>query len=187
MKQLMKDYINGGRNIQMEDWKQRLSRPQTLDSLYFASYSKQRQIPSRALLGLRLKLLLIGALMQISLYLMRKQVRLVERLRTQVSQLKEKDLVEKKWLPSIRSRKHITVENKLEDPVQWTTTDWVAAVPDTPKPPADCCSQGMTLRTGISKTTKKPFYGYVCLGNIKEHAIWAQQTTTGAWYFKDKE
>jgi hypothetical protein len=25
------------------------------------------------------------------------------------------------------------------------------------------------------------------LGNIKEHAIWAQQTTTGAWYFKDKE
>jgi len=80
-----------------------------------------------------------------------------------------------------------TVENKLEDPVQWTTTDWVAAVPDTPKPPVDCCSQGMTLRQGISKTTKKPFYGYVCLGNIKEHAKWASQTSTGAWYFKDKE
>jgi hypothetical protein len=73
MKQLMKDYINGGRNIQMEDWKQRLSRPQTLDSLYFASYTKQRQIPSRALLGLRWKLFQIGALMQISLFLMRKQ------------------------------------------------------------------------------------------------------------------
>jgi hypothetical protein len=80
-----------------------------------------------------------------------------------------------------------TVENKLEDPVQWTTTDWVAAVPDTPKPPVDCCSQGMTLRQGISKTTKKPFYGYVCIGNIKEHAKWASQTSTGAWYFKDKE
>jgi hypothetical protein len=89
-----------------------------------------------------------------------------------------------------------TVENKLEDPVQWTTTDWVAAVPEQPKPPADCCSQGMTLRTGISKTTKKPFYGYVCLGNIKEHAKWAaklaqalgtQTNSTGAWYFKDKE
>ena len=80
-----------------------------------------------------------------------------------------------------------TVENKLEDPVQWTTTDWVAAVPEQPKPPVDCCSQGMTLRTGVSKTTKKPFYGYVCLGNIKEHAKWASQTSTGAWYFKDKE
>jgi hypothetical protein len=80
-----------------------------------------------------------------------------------------------------------TVENKLEDPVQWTTTDWVAAVPDTPKPPVDCCSHGMALKQGVSKTTKKPFYGYVCLGNIKEHAKWASQTSTGAWYFKDKE
>ena len=71
--------------------------------------------------------------------------------------------------------------------MQWTTTDWVAAVPETPKPPVDCCEQGMTLRQGISKTTKKPFYGYVCLGNIKEHAKWASQTSTGAWYFKDKE
>jgi hypothetical protein len=140
----------------MEDWKQRLSRPQTLDSLYFASYTKQRQIPSRALLGLRWKLFQIGVLMQISLFLMRKQAVLVERLRMRVSQLKEKDLVEKRWLPSIRSR-NLSVENKLEDPVQWTTTDWVAAVPEQPKPPADCCSQGMTLRTGISKTTKKPF------------------------------
>ncbi len=41
--------------------------------------------------------------------------------------------------------------------------------------------------TDTTKTTKKPFYGYVCLGNIKEHARWASQTSTGAWYFKDKE
>ena len=80
-----------------------------------------------------------------------------------------------------------TVENKLEDPVQWNTTDWVAAVPEAPKRPIDCCDSGMALKQGFSKTTKKPFYGYVCLGNIKEHAIWAQQTTTGAWYFKDKD
>ncbi len=80
-----------------------------------------------------------------------------------------------------------TVENKLKDPQQWSTTDWVAAVPEQPKPPTDCCEKGMTLRTGFSKTTKKPFYGYVCLGNIKEHAKWASQTSTGAWYFKDKE
>jgi len=80
-----------------------------------------------------------------------------------------------------------SVENKLEDPQQWTTSDWVAAVPEQPKPPIDCCEKGMTLRTGFSKTTKKPFYGYVCLGNIKEHAKWASQTSTGAWYFKDEE
>jgi hypothetical protein len=86
-----------------------------------------------------------------------------------------------------RKAETFTVENKLEDPVQWTTTDWVAAVPEAPKRPIDCCDSGMALKQGFSKTTKKPFYGYVCLGNIKEHAIWAQQTTTGAWYFKDKE
>jgi hypothetical protein len=46
----------------------------------------------------------------------------------------------------------------------------------------------MALKKGLSKTTKKPFYGYICLDNIKEHAIWAKQTATGAWYFpKDKE
>jgi hypothetical protein len=41
------------------------------------------------------------------------------------------DRVEKRWLESIRKAETFTVENKLEDPVQWTTTDWVAAVPDT--------------------------------------------------------
>ncbi len=91
-------------------------------------------------------------------------------------------------MASVNSKSEtFTVENKLEDPQQWNTTDWVAAVPEQPKPPADCCDKGMTLRTGFSKTTKKPFYGYVCLGNIKEHAKWASQTRTGAWYFKDKE
>jgi len=80
-----------------------------------------------------------------------------------------------------------TVENKLEDPVQWTTTDWVAAVPETPKAPPECCVAGMSLKQGINKTTKKPYYGYVCLDNIKEHAVWAKQTSTGAWYFKDKD
>jgi hypothetical protein len=183
----MKDYINGGRNIQMEDWKQRLSRPQTLDSLYFASYSKQRQIPSRALLGLRLKLFLIGALMQISLYLMRKQAAIGRALANAGFSAKGKRPSREEMAAVNSKAETYSVENKLEDPVQWTTTDWVAAVPEQPKPPADCCSQGMTLRTGISKTTKKPFYGYVCLGNIKEHAKWASQTSTGAWYFKDKE
>jgi len=82
-----------------------------------------------------------------------------------------------------------TVENKLEDPVQWGDSDWTTAVPEAPNPPPECgCAKGMALKKGLSKTTKKPFYGYVCLDNIKEHALWAKQTSTGAWYFpKDKE
>ena len=90
-----------------------------------------------------------------------------------------------------RKAETFTVENKLEDPVQWTTTDWVAAVPEAPKPPASLCGKSMILREGFSKTTKKPFYGYVCGCNKPKDqqcpAIWASQTSTGAWYFKDKE
>jgi hypothetical protein len=82
-----------------------------------------------------------------------------------------------------------SVETKLPDPVQWGETDWTTAVPEAPNPPPECgCAKGMALKKGLSKTTKKPFYGYICLDNIKEHAIWAKQTATGAWYFpKDKE
>ena len=82
-----------------------------------------------------------------------------------------------------------SVENKLEDPVQWGDSDWTTAVPEAPNPPPECgCAKGMALKKGLSKTTKKPFNGYICLDNIKEHAIWAKQTSTGAWYFpKDKE
>jgi len=82
-----------------------------------------------------------------------------------------------------------SVETKLDDPVQWGESDWTTAVPEAPNPPPECgCAKGMALKKGLSKTTKKPFYGYICLDNIKEHAIWAKQTSTGAWYFpKDKE
>jgi hypothetical protein len=81
-----------------------------------------------------------------------------------------------------------SVENKLEDPVQWGEADWTTAVPEAPNPPPDCCAKGMALKKGLSKTTKKPYYGYTCLDNIKEHNVWAKQTSTGAWYFpKDKE
>jgi hypothetical protein len=82
-----------------------------------------------------------------------------------------------------------SVETKLPDPVQWGETDWTTAVPEAPNPPPECgCAKGMALKKGLSKTTKKPYYGYTCLDNIKEHNIWAKQTSTGAWYFpKDKE
>ena len=77
-----------------------------------------------------------------------------------------------------------TVDNKLEDPATWPTSDWADAI-KAPNKPADCCAAGMTLRKGISKTTKKPYMGWVCLGQNKEHAIWAKISNTGAWYFPD--
>jgi hypothetical protein len=77
-----------------------------------------------------------------------------------------------------------SVDNKLDDPATWPTSDWADAIV-APKKPADCCDAGMTLRKGISKTTKKPYMGWVCLGQNKEHAIWAKISSTGAWYFPD--
>jgi hypothetical protein len=66
--------------------------------------------------------------------------------------------------------------------------DWVKAANVTPpKAPPACCAKGMSLKTGLTKTTQKPYYGYVCLDNIKEHAVWAKQDATGAWFFPKRE
>jgi hypothetical protein len=77
------------------------------------------------------------------------------------------------------------VENKLEDPVQWGSAEFKAPV--APKPPAICCDKGHILRTGITKATNKPYYGYVCAGQIKEHAAWAKQDATGSWFFPSEK
>jgi hypothetical protein len=73
------------------------------------------------------------------------------------------------------------VENKLEDPTHWNTPEFKAPVK--PNPPAVCCDRGHVLRTGITKATNKPYYGYVCLGQVKEHAVWAKQDAQGNWFF----
>jgi len=74
------------------------------------------------------------------------------------------------------------------EPLQLSNEDWVkAANVAAPKAPPECCAKGNTLRTGLSKTTQKPYYGYVCVDNIKEHAIWAKQDATGAWFFPKRE
>lgn len=73
------------------------------------------------------------------------------------------------------------------EPLPLSNDEWIAAVQRTPpKAPPTCCAKGMTLRTGLTKTTKKEYYGYVCLDNIKEHAVWAKQDATGSWYFPEK-
>jgi hypothetical protein len=78
-----------------------------------------------------------------------------------------------------------SVENKLQDPVQWGTSEFKAPV--APKPPAICCDKGHVLRTGITKATNKPYYGFVCLGQIKEHAVWAKQDAQGSWFFPSEK
>ena len=73
------------------------------------------------------------------------------------------------------------------DPLPLSNEDWIKAATKTaPKAPPVCCAKGMTLRTGLTKTTNKPYYGYVCLDNIKEHAVWAKQDATGSWFFIEK-
>ena len=73
------------------------------------------------------------------------------------------------------------------EPLPISNDEWVKAATKTaPKAPPECCAKGMTLRTGLTKTTNKPYYGYVCLDNIKEHAVWAKQDATGSWFFPEK-
>ena len=74
------------------------------------------------------------------------------------------------------------------EPLPLSNDEWIAAVQRTPpNAPPECCAKGMTLRTGLSKTTKKEYYGYVCLDNIKEHAVWAKQDATGSWFFPESK
>ena len=73
------------------------------------------------------------------------------------------------------------------EPLPLSNEDWIKAATKTaPKAPLVCCDKGHTLRTGLTKTTNKPYYGYVCLDNIKEHAVWAKQDATGSWFFPEK-
>jgi hypothetical protein len=81
-----------------------------------------------------------------------------------------------------------TFSVERSEPLPISNEDWVkAANVPAPKAPPECCAKGNTLRTGLSKTTQKPYYGYVCLDNIKEHAVWAKQDANGAWFFPNRE
>jgi hypothetical protein len=83
-------------------------------------------------------------------------------------------------------RSSFEVSTKEPDPVQWTVGEVVDAIgSSTPNPPPEC-EHGSILKTGISKGGK-PYYGYVCKGNIKEHAVWAKMSPNGKWFFNDNE
>ncbi len=79
-------------------------------------------------------------------------------------------------------------QTKDPTPVSWSVGDVVnVANSGEPNPPPEC-EHGHILKTGLTKATNKPYYGYVCKEGIKEHARWAKVTSAGGWYFpEDKE
>ena len=81
-------------------------------------------------------------------------------------------------------------DTETKDPtlVSWSVGDVVdVASSGEPNPPPEC-EHGHILKTGLTKTTNKPYYGYVCKEGVKEHARWAKVTAAGGWYFpEDKE
>lgn len=73
--------------------------------------------------------------------------------------------------------------DKKPEPVVWSVGDVVDAVGSaTPNPPPEC-EHGHTLKQGITKGGKT-YYGYVCKGNVKEHARWAKLSANGRWFFE---
>jgi hypothetical protein len=83
-------------------------------------------------------------------------------------------------------RASFEVETKDPDPVQWTVGEVVDAIgSSTPNPPPEC-EHGSILKQGISRGGK-PYYGYVCKGNIKEHAVWAKLSPNGKWFFEGEQ
>jgi hypothetical protein len=105
----------------------------------------------------------------------------------------EKKLAERRYSPpATRSaavedalRASFAVENKENDPAQWTVSEVVdqiaSATPN--EPPA--CEHGHILKQGISKGGK-PYYGYVCKAKQCEPK-WAKITANGKWYFEGGE
>jgi len=105
----------------------------------------------------------------------------------------EKKLAERRYSPpATRSaavedalRASFAVENKENDPAQWTVSEVVDQIgSSTPnEPPA--CDHGHILKQGVSKGGK-PYYGYVCKAKQCEPK-WAKLTANGKWYFEGGE
>jgi hypothetical protein len=105
----------------------------------------------------------------------------------------EKKLAERRYsAPGTKSaavedalRASFAVENKENDPAQWTVSEVVdqigASTPN--EPPA--CQHGHILKQGVSKGGK-PYYGYVCKAKQCEPK-WAKITANGKWYFEGGE
>jgi hypothetical protein len=118
----------------------------------------------------------------------------MKRVETSEPNQYEKKLQERRYgAPGTKSaaiedalRASFAVENKADDPQQWSLGEAVDAIgKSTPNPPPEC-EHGMILKQGVSKGGK-PYYGYVCKGSNKDHAIWAKMTANGNWFFQGGE
>jgi hypothetical protein len=118
----------------------------------------------------------------------------MERVESSEPNQYEKKLQERRYgAPGTKSaaiedalRASFAVDNKVDDPQQWSLSEAVDAIgKSTPNPPPEC-EHGMILKQGVSKGGK-PYYGYVCKGSNKDHAIWAKMTANGNWFFQGGE
>ena len=76
--------------------------------------------------------------------------------------------------------------DKKPEPVVWSVGEVVDAIgSSTPNPPPEC-EHGHTLKQGVTKGGKT-YYGYVCKGNVKEHARWAKLSANGRWFFEGND
>ena len=118
----------------------------------------------------------------------------MKRVETSEPNQYEKKLQERRYgAPGTKSaaiedalRASFAVDNKVDDPQQWTIADAVDAVGHTTPKEPPMCEHGMILKQGVAKTGK-PYYGYVCKGSNKDHAIWAKMTAKGKFYFEGVE
>ncbi len=82
----------------------------------------------------------------------------------------------------IALRESFAADKKEPEAVAWSVGEVVDQIgSSTPNPPPEC-EHGHILKQGISKGGK-PYYGYVCKGNVKEHAVWAKLSPNGRWFF----
>jgi len=87
-------------------------------------------------------------------------------------------------------RASFAVENKVDDPQQWSIADVVDNLPKSEPVDPSACQKGRMLKQGIAKTGK-PYYGYVCnctRDKDKQCApAWAKMTANGNWFFEGGE
>jgi hypothetical protein len=105
----------------------------------------------------------------------------------------EKKLAERRYSPpGTKSaavedalRASFAVENKENDPAQWTVSEVVDQIGSSTPNELPACEHGHILKQGISKGGK-PYYGYVCKAKQCEPR-WAKITSNGKWYFEGGE
>jgi hypothetical protein len=72
-------------------------------------------------------------------------------------------------------------------PVAWSIGDSVSEIGEVVSIGFTCRHGGMVKREGLSKTTQKPYAGYVCSAPKADQCEpkWAKLTAAGTWYWPD--